>query len=136
MLAAIAPGDDVAPGYSVKYDDAAAVYINGARVVKTDNLPEPVLYNTYSGIYGLKSCRVAVRPQYHYYAGLERKGRPAAIYLHPWEFDPGQPRCPAPLLKRVRHYMNLDRTLPRLEALLGQQRWGTMSEVLRERGEL
>ena len=26
--------------------------------------------------------------------------------------------------------------LKRLETLLGQQRWGTMSEVLRERGEL
>lgn len=64
--------------------------------------------------------------------GLERRGQPASIYLHPWEFDPGQPRCPAPLLKRVRHYMNLDRTLPRLEALLAGQRWGTMTEVLEQ----
>lgn len=68
--------------------------------------------------------------------GLARRGRPAAIYLHPWEFDPDQPRCPAPWSKRVRHYMNLDRTLPRLEALLAQQRWGTMSEVLEQSGWL
>ena len=62
--------------------------------------------------------------------GLERRGRPASIYLHPWEFDPGQPRCPAPLLKRIRHYMSLDRTLPRREARLAGQRGGTMTEVL------
>ena len=68
--------------------------------------------------------------------GLERRGRPASIYLHPWEFDADQPRCPAPFLKRVRHYMSLDRTLPRLEALLAGQRWGTMTEVLEQGGWL
>ncbi len=67
---------------------------------------------------------------------LERLGRPAAFYLHPWEFDPGQPRVPAPFHKRVRHYLNLGRTLPRLERLLARLRFGTMREVLRERGYL
>lgn len=61
---------------------------------------------------------------------LERKGRPASLYLHPWEFDPEQPRCPAPAFKRWRHYLNLDRTLPRLDALLGQFRFGSLREVL------
>ena len=64
--------------------------------------------------------------------GLERRGIPASIYLHPWEFDPEQPRYPAPWLKRFRHYLNLDRTLPRLEALLSRFRFGTMREVLVE----
>lgn len=67
---------------------------------------------------------------------LERLDRPAAFYLHPWEFDPDQPRCPAPLLARTRHYLNLKRTLPRLERLLARLRFGTMLEVLRERGHL
>lgn len=67
---------------------------------------------------------------------LERQGRPAAFYLHPWEFDPGQPRCPAPALKRLRHYLNLARTLPRLERLLTRLRFGTMREVLVQRGHL
>lgn len=65
-------------------------------------------------------------------AGLERRGRPIAFYLHPWEFDPQQPRCPAPLFKRWRHYLNLERTLPRLEALLERFRFTTMAEVVRE----
>ena len=34
---------------------------------------------------------------------LEQGGRPASIYLHPWEFDPDQPRYPAPALKKFRH---------------------------------
>ena len=67
-------------------------------------------------------------------AALERRGRPAALYLHPWEFDPQQPRCPAPALSRFRHYLNLDRTLPRLERLVGRFRFGTMREVLEAQG--
>ncbi|HKV74389.1 MAG TPA: XrtA system polysaccharide deacetylase [Gemmatimonadales bacterium] len=40
------------------------------------------------------------------------------FYIHPWEVDPGQPRLPAGLLTRLRHYGGLNRTLPRLERLL------------------
>jgi len=65
---------------------------------------------------------------------LERRGRPASIYLHPWEFDPEQPRCPAPWLKRVRHYLSLDRTRPRLDRLLERFRFGTLREVIESSG--
>lgn len=41
-----------------------------------------------------------------------------SFYMHPWEIDPGQPRvAAASRLSRFRHYLNLDRTLPRLAAL-------------------
>jgi len=69
-------------------------------------------------------------------ASLERKGRNASIYLHPWEFDPDQPRQPAPFLKRFRHYVGLRRTLPRMERLLERFRFGTMRAVLEEGGHL
>lgn len=69
-------------------------------------------------------------------SSLERDGRPAALYLHPWELDPEQPRVDAPLGARFRHYLNLDRTLPRLESLLERFRFGTMAEALRARGAL
>jgi len=69
-------------------------------------------------------------------AGLERRGRRAAIYLHPWEFDPEQPRQQLPWTKRFRHYVNLERTLPRLERLLGRFRFGSMLEVLADTGSL
>ena len=62
--------------------------------------------------------------------GLERRGRPASLYLHPWEFDSEQPRVAAGWSKGFRHYLNLDKTLPRLERLLGEFRFGTLEEVL------
>jgi len=67
---------------------------------------------------------------------LQRAGRPASIYLHPWELDPGQPRYPAPLLKRFRHYVNLHRTRPRLERLLERFRFASMREALGAAGWL
>ena len=67
---------------------------------------------------------------------LERRGRPAALYLHPWEFDPGQPRQKTSAFKGFRHYLNLRRTLPRLEKLLARFRFTSLRAVLEERGHL
>lgn len=67
-------------------------------------------------------------------ASLERSGRPASIYLHPWEFDPEQPRVPASPSARFRHYLNLERTLPRLEALLERFEFTSYSRVLADLG--
>lgn len=67
-------------------------------------------------------------------SGLERRGRPGAFYMHPWEFDPDQPRIDAPFLARFRHYLNLDRTSARLEHMLERFRFTTMADVLRESG--
>ena len=49
-------------------------------------------------------------------------------------FDPAQPRVNAPLLKRFRHYVNLDRTGSRLEHMLSRFEFTTMAEVLHENG--
>jgi polysaccharide deacetylase family protein (PEP-CTERM system associated) len=57
-------------------------------------------------------------------------GRPAVFYLHPWEIDPGQPRVRAACAKtRVRHYLNLRRTQPRLTRLLRDLRWNRMDRI-------
>jgi polysaccharide deacetylase family protein (PEP-CTERM system associated) len=57
-------------------------------------------------------------------------GRPAVVYLHPWEVDPDQPRVEAGAFAKWRHYLNLDRTKERLERLLERFRFGTMSDSL------
>lgn len=55
---------------------------------------------------------------------LRRRGH-YVLYVHSWEFDPGQPRVRAPGLgKTFRHYNNLGRTLPRLRKLLDRLRLG------------
>ena len=54
----------------------------------------------------------------------------AIFYFHPWEIDPQQPRVPGIDLKtRFRHYVNLSRMERRLDALLGDFRWGRMDQI-------
>jgi polysaccharide deacetylase family protein (PEP-CTERM system associated) len=52
------------------------------------------------------------------------------FYFHPWEIDPEQPRVPGVSRKnRVRHYLNLARTVPRLERLMRDFRFDRMDRV-------
>ena len=54
---------------------------------------------------------------------------PQMFYLHPWEIDPDQPRFNnASWFSRFRHYTNLDKCEQRLERLLGDFKFGTVSE--------
>ena len=57
------------------------------------------------------------------------EGQPAMVYFHPWELDPEQPRIPAPLRSRVRHYTNLSSMKAKIERLLQDFRFSTISEV-------
>ena len=55
---------------------------------------------------------------------------PAVFYLHPWELDPEQPRIEGASLKsRFRHYINLNKTEPRLRQLLQDFHWGRMVDL-------
>lgn len=61
---------------------------------------------------------------------VNREGHPAIIYLHPWEFDPTQPRIKgASLLTRFRHYNNIGKVTSRLDQLLQEFDFGPMCEV-------
>ena len=61
-------------------------------------------------------------------------GEPAIFYCHPWEIDPEQPRVrDAGWRSSFRHYLNLGRTYPRLERLLGELRWDRMDRVFADR---
>ena len=54
----------------------------------------------------------------------EQAGRPAIIYFHPWEIDPGQPRrADAPLRSRLRHYTNLSVMAAKLRRLTRDFAW-------------
>lgn len=65
--------------------------------------------------------------------GIQRindEGHPAVIYLHPWEFDPKQPRVAGiGCVSRFRHYVNLGRTEGRLRCLLREFEFGPIREV-------
>lgn len=61
---------------------------------------------------------------------VNREGRPAVFYLHPWELDPGQPRLDLPWDKKFRQYNNLHKTEKRLDKLLSHFEFTTIREVL------
>jgi polysaccharide deacetylase family protein (PEP-CTERM system associated) len=84
----------------------------------------PVAGGAYFRIYPYALTRWAFR-------SINREGRPAVFYLHPWEIDPGHPRIPLPRRIALTHYYNLKRTEPRLKRLLSDFRFAPMKEVLR-----
>ena len=61
---------------------------------------------------------------------LRDRGFTSLLYVHPWEFDPEQPRLDAPLGSRIRHYRGLNLTLARVRSLLNFIRFGTVTEAL------
>jgi len=62
-----------------------------------------------------------------------RQSRPQIFYLHPWEIDSDQPRIEgASWFSRFRHYTNIKKCLPRLECLLDDFPFGTVSDSLSE----
>ena len=58
--------------------------------------------------------------------------RALVLNVHPWEFDPGQPRLPVGLRVRWTHYHNLDRTESLTRKLLQISTSQTQTDVLRE----
>ncbi|UJX40729.1 DUF3473 domain-containing protein [Desulfovibrio sp. JY] len=63
---------------------------------------------------------------------ISRQGdRPYAVYFHPWEVDPDQPRIrKAGWKSRLRHYLNLDKTEERLRGLFAAMAFAPMGRVL------
>ncbi len=56
-----------------------------------------------------------------------REGRPVVLYVHPWEFDPDQPRVPMKPLHRFRHYVGLAGAAGKLRGLLGAFRFTSIA---------
>ena len=61
---------------------------------------------------------------------INREGKPAVIYLHPWELDADQPYPNPTLRERFTHYHNLRRTAAKLTALLRDFRFGPLASLL------
>jgi polysaccharide deacetylase family protein (PEP-CTERM system associated) len=61
---------------------------------------------------------------------LNRGGRPALVYVHPWEFDSEHPRIGLPRGRRFMHYFNLSATPRKLAGLLRHLRFAPLRAVL------
>lgn len=96
-----------------------------AAIYRCLGYPLPVGGGGYFRLYPYTFTRHTLRT-------INAAGRPFAVYLHPWEFDPDQPRLPGGWLRRFRHCVNLHRTEERLCRLLGDFRFGAMTDALAE----
>jgi polysaccharide deacetylase family protein (PEP-CTERM system associated) len=91
-------------------------------VVRWSGYPLPVGGGGYFRLYPYWLTRRGLR-------AMNTEGRPASVYLHPWELDPEQPRLSPGLMRSFRHYVNLRHTRQRLSRLLQDFEWGTISEA-------
>lgn len=57
------------------------------------------------------------------------RGAPGTFYIHPWEWDPEQPRLPVPFLTGVRHYGGQGAVMARIAALLSAHQFGTVRDA-------
>jgi polysaccharide deacetylase family protein (PEP-CTERM system associated) len=80
----------------------------------------PAAGGAYLRILPLGLVRTAIRE-------FNGRGIPTTVYIHPWEVDPEQPRIRVRTLARMRHYTGLERTLERLERLLSEFRFTSIS---------
>jgi polysaccharide deacetylase family protein (PEP-CTERM system associated) len=85
----------------------------------------PVAGGGYLRLYPLALTRWAI-DRIH-----RRDAMPAVLYVHPWEFDPDQPRIAAPAVSRFRHYVGLEGNLAKLRKLVGRFPFGRMDEVVK-----
>jgi len=61
----------------------------------------------------------------------DKEAMPFVFYIHPWEFDPEQPKIRGCSLKsKIRHYLNLKKTQKRFEILLERFNFVPISKVL------
>jgi polysaccharide deacetylase family protein (PEP-CTERM system associated) len=61
---------------------------------------------------------------------MERAGRSAVFYIHPWELDPGKPRARGSLSLRLRHEVGIRGTAGRLRRLLKAHAFGPLEPAL------
>ena len=83
----------------------------------------PIAGGAYFRIYPYAVTRAGFR-------AINRAGKPAVFYLHPWELDPKHPRIDLPRRIALTHYANLGATERRLRKLLADFQFAPMGEVL------
>ena len=104
--------------------DAGTIWEVSPSTMNACGLQLPVAGGGYFRLFPYAASRVFLK-------NLEKQGSQLVMYLHPWELDPEQPRMDGPVLSKVRHYLNLDKTEQRLRWLLRDFSFAPIKEVIR-----
>ena len=86
----------------------------------------PIAGGGYLRLFPLQVTRTAIR------SINEREEKPVIVYLHPWEIDPEQPRLNGRRSSRIRHYINIGSTMPKLKTFLAEFKFKHLSSFLYE----
>ncbi len=70
----------------------------------------------------------------HFISDRNAHGKPAVFYIHPWEFDPDQPRQNISWSKSFQHYCNLEKTELKFVRMLSEFKFGTFQKALENSG--
>src|SRR5262249_12836214 len=90
--------------------------------IRIGGLTLPVAGGVYFRLLPYRATAAALRR-------LARSGRPAIVYLHPWELDPAQPRLPdLPSHRTLYHYWGLGSAARKYGRLLRDFRFGSIRE--------
>jgi len=63
---------------------------------------------------------------------INQEGKPAIIYLHPWDIDPDQPRPNPTMREQFTHYYNLHSAEEKLTNLIHDFRFGPLCNLLND----
>lgn len=86
----------------------------------------PIAGGGYLRLFPLQITRTAMRRI------NENEKKPVIVYLHPWEIDPDQPRLNGRSSSKIRHYINLKSTMPKLRTFMGEFSFNRLSAFLYE----
>jgi polysaccharide deacetylase family protein (PEP-CTERM system associated) len=94
-------------------------------VIDLGPLRLPVAGGGYLRLYPYAFTRWAMRR-------INAHGRPAVVYVHPWEIDTAQPRAATGMLTRFRHHVNIDKMRARLRRLTRDFEFSPMHAMAQE----
>jgi len=84
----------------------------------------PICCGGYMRLYPLLLTQYAITK-------ANKRGRPAVILVHPWEFDPQQPRIKGiGLFKQFRHHVGIKNNKSKLENLINKNKFAPAKEVI------
>jgi polysaccharide deacetylase family protein (PEP-CTERM system associated) len=61
-----------------------------------------------------------------------KEGKVNMFYIHPWEYDPHHPVVDMERKAKITHYTRLNKTIPFTDKLLGQFKFDTVSNVVKQ----
>ncbi|MEW6417383.1 MAG: XrtA system polysaccharide deacetylase [Nitrospirota bacterium] len=116
------PGADRFP-YAIKRNNSTIVEFPPSTY-RIFNQNIPIAGGGYLRLYPLQITKAVIKRI------NEKEKKIAILYIHPWEIDVEQPRLNGRRISRIRHYINLKSTLPKLRYFLTEFRFGPLSSFL------